>query len=1560
MWSQLPCALNRPGFAVQLRSLGECRCCGPSGLASAGDLIQRLIGSGEDSDFPFDFCEQILGCVSKPGDLTLPHDVKGGCTVVVSMFFCSLFETGASIKRADPPIDPPECTSRWRVEVAGHVTGHVEHRPCNGTCVPSTATPALCHAAAGAGHWVYTLYLAVWHQPHTSVPRDRAFVRPSALWVVCGCTLWGCSPDDGLNPVLFESVCVECCSLQPLRKYCASNVPLQQIAIVLQAVKDDINHFRATAPGRRPPVQGHCAGKQPPVTATARQRSDVGRKGWDELIAALEETRESFLRSLLLFYFLATAHLYLRAVPLLSRHKARNVSLRTARRMLGGAPHLWALAFLLCWLPRAQAMRRAVGNSNRRDMSVEAAGMADRASHHGTSQHAIHPNQRCSPLSEGLGFRISSVVLRYQRSHAFNLQWWDPGITSALWCAMVRDDCFLADEPVQVFAASPQPPFDRVVLGAMPRWLLDSMAVPVFISVCGSQEPCFIEIFTGSVSHKDVRISVGDLWPAGGDIYVGYNTVPLPEDVTFTPSVGLLIRVCRPGRGKLRMRSLDVKLDGPEGLRRLSYDEAPAPLAMTPGILLLKPGAERGYIRVPQHATTTFVRDAISEAFGLRPGDFVVHAPCVPISDLMSEGRCVGSALGILPSCLHACRAAFVDPRALGRPVALLALPPVPFTISGVLNLISAHRPAHLSFSVRGAPRIEDQAEAFLPQDGMLISLYVDPYMQPPTVEDSRLRTGRSSGPTLGPTTGSDWLSPFPRHLSSSADDDLLSQDSDQYVGGLGHPPTQYHTYFDPVRLGRGLHGPPSAEANDFHTLVVPAPTLAEVGMWNWRTRPDALAQCISGDTPAATTTSDPSHSAALWLCRDEPLPATCSDLTRDIVERADSGLLRVVRQEDVYGHLEAAEEESAASDQVVEEQEESSPADGPRQDDTWRLPVRVLNYQRMQVYDNLLVSPHEELVEVIARAEVFFKPQGDFFDLVAPLHQPSGDCLTLMCFPRWWRHHGIRAFIIADGDRPRDPFIELIRPGDTLGDVLPLRGQPSAGTVDTFLAGDPDPDEASDQNLPGQEGLLFVQRGGLPTPSFATADEILADRSLDTPDDRTPVSEGAPGTRYLLLGSGFDQTVLDVGPGPLSPQVAEAAGIPQEFVTCWVQQGLFEVAAVQGRPIHRAIGVRDGRITRPCPCAVFIDARTLGRPLCCRALPSSEVSVDYLLQSIEVQLPPELKPEIVGGDIVWGQPELRRFRHCSTIILWARSAEDSDSSGASGEPGSSLPGNEEDGFGDEHEADPTGRDSPSHDRTRPGPADRSRSPAGGRLPTSSDVAYRCAQDKVATVKGRPPLCSFRARTVATPCRGRSPHSKLCVERAFGESPCTLLELADKRFDLSAVISVYKSSDHTAAPCGDVSPDVAVPLRVGSLACPFNLADIRSLLCVPAKLESLHQALGVLSLSDRAWFLQRADAMRMTHRICCVTLMGPFCPQPEIPHRLLAGPVPSSNQTLRARLHLKPVWGSSADPCRPGWAQHKFPLLIWQNVLRWHLELGRLLETFLIAPLSFCPTAWQH
>ena len=178
-------------------------------------------------------------------------------------------------------------------------------------------------------------------------------------------------------------------------------------------------------------------------------------------------------------------------------------------------------------------------------------------------------------------------------------------------------------------------------------------------------------------------------------------------------------------------------LDRTKSLLQLGPDQAL-------GIAALKPGDDQLFIDTPAGTTAAGIRVLVTEAYSLVPGSSTAHVPCQPILDLVVKGQFVGGVLGVLPRSLSACKAVFVDPGTIGRPIAFLALPPFAFTITGVLGLIGSERPPALTFAIRGAPMVMGHAEAFLPQNDTVVILDVDPLLGtsavPDAVADARSR----------------------------------------------------------------------------------------------------------------------------------------------------------------------------------------------------------------------------------------------------------------------------------------------------------------------------------------------------------------------------------------------------------------------------------------------------------------------------------------------------------------------------------------------------------------------------------------------------------------------------------------------------------------------------------------------------------------------------------------------------------------------------------------------------------------------------------------------------
>ena len=101
-----------------------------------------------------------------------------------------------------------------------------------------------------------------------------------------------------------------------------------------------------------------------------------------------------------------------------------------------------------------------------------------------------------------------------------------------------------------------------------------------------------------------------------------------------------------------------------------------------------------------------------------------LFGPCEPIRDLNLHGDAVASVLGVLPTSLHHACGVFVDPRDIGFPVALIVLPPLPYTLTGVLELLRIPRPQELAFSLHGVDLLVGHPAGFRPKHSAVIRLF--------------------------------------------------------------------------------------------------------------------------------------------------------------------------------------------------------------------------------------------------------------------------------------------------------------------------------------------------------------------------------------------------------------------------------------------------------------------------------------------------------------------------------------------------------------------------------------------------------------------------------------------------------------------------------------------------------------------------------------------------------------------------------------------------------------------------------------------------------------------
>ena len=327
---------------------------------------------------------------------------------------------------------------------------------------------------------------------------------------------------------------------------------------------------------------------------------------------------------------------------------------------------------------------------------------------------------------------------------------------------------------------------------------------------------------------------------------------------------------------------------------------------------------------------------------------------------------------------------------------------------------------------------------------------------------------------------------------------------------------------------------------------------------------------------------------------------------------------------------------------------------------------------------------------------------------------------------------------------------------------------------------------------------------------------------------------------------------------------------------------------ASQGVPVTRAIGYRDRLFLRDAVTpAIFIDARTLGKPLCCRILDSAFQTIWGLLALLDIDLPPDVQLEWIGGRDVPGRSGWRLFAHCSTVVLWGRFRGPNVSPGAD-----HPPARDQEGEDDSPPAEREGLDDGGCWANPPFCAaavrDRSRSPA------TSSHRRRANQhglvDTGAKLDGT--QCALPGtRPIPTPCRSGGVGACSISAHALTADLHTLLEQADRSLALANIGAFLTGSPLAVAPSptllhariagaeSDVrQPQVSDgplcndgPLRFGALELGFTRADIRRFLCTPAKLSSFNEALAICPVSERAWLCDHAPTFQIFIWVrCCV------------------------------------------------------------------------------------------
>ena len=310
----------------------------------------------------------------------------------------------------------------------------------------------------------------------------------------------------------------------------------------------------------------------------------------------------------------------------------------------------------------------------------------------------------------------------------------------------------------------------------------------------------------------------------------------------------------------------------------------------------------------------------------------------------------------------------------------------------------------------------------------------------------------------------------------------------------------------------------------------------------------------------------------------------------------------------------------------------------------------------------------------------------------------------------------------------------------------------------------------------------------------------------------------------------------------------------------------------------------RDGRLfSSSCICTVFIDARTLGRPFCCRSLPSKRVSSQTLLALRPGSRPPSIQA-------VWALCHCHSVgqRPCTPQAPPADSdpEKSGDDDGAHGEENASNPQN------------PGSAGTPIEGRQiyrvgRPDDEERQRS-------ACHDAASRVPVGVANTAcKILPTIRLDGHKPIATPCRSLLGSIPQPVKSEDDRSLATPLDSAKRpRREETIVQCIELTHAHaqhlmlTSSPSSDVPGVERTPpcdkLRFGHLSLGFTLEHTRNLLCHPAHLAGFVEALCVCDPDSRSWFAEN-DAICPQYaspNILCFTDGTFTAPSKEVGNKL--------------------------------------------------------------------------
>ena len=1109
------------------------------------------------------------------------------------------------------------CDSAWGFEavvVLGRLTGEVSCSTCKSSCEFAAESSTLECLDANC---------QALHPPGSLFGHGKA-VRPSALGQAFSCSEHFAKPspsclavgahdatqgDKGVRVVSLIGHDTPFWILCPCNRYLCSRTVCSFVSQLLLTASEHRNYAALEMcvqeeHGPSPSADRSCSQGLFDAKAGERARR-CSTRGQAMALLVRDESHQAScsddwvseglrvcLRTLLLLYLLACFHLMMIVVPQRKGLHRRNRAIRFGRNCLKGAPLVLAFGIVAYMLPicagmptdaRTQAVRKGlddVGSLEGNDGSFHEPVTP------GDTTRVNVAQTLCGPSASGRDPKFEAQVFRFQASTCTTAIWIDRGDTADFVRSTVQDELFLGsiDRLVNV---EPQPHVPFAVFLDAPEWLLSELRVPVLIEV-HSREVCrYLETFVGKVDSEVIRLALGDKWIPGGQIYVGDSGSPLAQGSIAQLRPGTLIRVlprgirCKPG--VLLERKVEEPLRWfqprePSELLNEVEESRHIGLVGVMGDWSTIPAAQ---VRNVQH-----LQQAIEESCGQSERNFLVFAPETQPFDLYFRGSRVVSLLAVLPRALSSCYTVFLDAREIGIPVTALFLPRATTNLSHLLALAGGSRPHGLHLQVEGLQHFVPETEQLIPHDKAVVRVSVH--------------------------RGWDW----------QADEE----------NGHALP-------FSSRRTSGHSNIPPVVAAPNFvpcSSNSMPTDTQHVAGTSG------AAPSCTAVRGTKRAATGSAYHPASLQHLEKETIryeqavhrvAAECvASVDRAPTELPHTG---AAPRDAVFGafQMRDLEEESEA---------ESEATGSPHDQDKWRLPIRVLSFQRQDSFRTLEVSTSDDLGEVRRRILSLVQPPGQQCDLLVPSRQPCSSWLTVLLVPSWWEDQGVE----------RD-FVSVCRARATVASLLPNVEPGRTHAVDVYCDDD---EEAGDVGWTSGS-LLYLTPTGSARPHLPSAAQILRDSTVDCDDGQLPVPEALPATRYLLLGEGFTQSVATLLYGSVTQQVANAVGSSAPDTYVWFQKGgreVFTKMCVQGIGVDKCLGyrIRSNEPGQPHH-MIFIDARALGVPVCCRLFDQAVFRVEDFLDAIPASVPEGCEAHFSGGEAVANDPLVRKFPHCTSVTIW-------------------------------------------------------------------------------------------------------------------------------------------------------------------------------------------------------------------------------------------------------------------------------------------------------------------